>query len=229
MQDKADTAGLKLWNGWWLPAGETHLIEWMKLKNQRDSKGRICYQKHKIDAALAMCSKRRRAIDVGAHCGLWSRHLVEAFELVEAVEPVELHRKAFVLNVGDLGEKGYFNLWAVALGSEDGMVRMKTSLTSSGDTVVSGPGDIPMRRLDDILPDANDVDLIKLDCEGYELHALKGGEELLKRCHPVICVEQKPGKAQSFGLAETGAVEYLKSLGAKARMEIGGDFLLSWD
>lgn len=217
--------GLKLWNGWWLPAGETHLTAWMQKMNQRDAQGRICYQKHKLDAALTLVKDFTRAIDVGAHCGLWSRHLAERFDSVEAFEPVALHRLAFRLNVG---EAHVWRLHECALGAAGGMVSMKTDPASSGDTVVDGAGDIPMRRLDDVLCDVGSVDFIKLDCEGYELHALRGGEELLKRCRPVICVEQKPGKAQSFGLAQTGAVQYLESLGAKVRKEIGGDFLMSW-
>ena len=217
--------GLKIWQSWWLPAGETHLIRWMELKQQRDSEGRICYQKHKLDAALKMVRDFRSAVDVGAHCGLWSRHLVRAFKSVHAFEPVELHRRAFGLNVN--GDK--VTLYPYALGEADDLISMKSDPASSGDSVVAGPGNIPMRRMDDVLSDVSDVDFMKLDCEGYELHALRGGEELLKRCRPVVCVEQKPGKAQSFGLTEIGAVEYLQSLGAKVRMEIGGDFLLSWD
>lgn len=220
-----NTDGLKFWKSWWLPAGETHLTQWMDLKQQKDSEGRICYQKHKLDAALKLVGDFRTAVDVGSHCGLWSRHLARAFKTVYAFEPVELHRRAFGMNVdGD-----NVTLLPYALGEVDDLISMKTDPNSSGDSVVSGSGDIPMRRMDDVLSDVDDVDFIKLDCEGYELHALRGGEELLKRCQPVICVEQKPGKAQSFGLPQIGAVEYLKGLGAKVRMEIGGDFLLSWD
>jgi hypothetical protein len=99
---------------------------------------------------------------------------------------------------------------------------------SSGDTVVAGAGHIPLRRLDEVLPNVTGVGFIKLDCEGYELHGLKGGEELLKRNKPVVMVEQKPGKAQSFGLAQTEAVTYLMSLGAQVVKEMSGDYFLTW-
>lgn len=104
---------------------------------------------------------------------------------------------------------------------------MYTAPTSSGDSYVKGEGDIHMKRLDDF--DILDVDFIKLDTEGHELFCLRGGEEMLKRWKPVICVEQKPGKAQQFGLKETGAVTYLQGLGAKLRLTMSGDFFLSWD
>jgi hypothetical protein len=92
---------------------------------------------------------------------------------------------------------------------------------------VNGSGDIPIHRLDEYR--MKDVDFIKLDCEGYELLALRGAEQTLKTWMPVVCVEQKPGRAQKFGLPETGACDYLKSLGAIQRKEIGGDYFFSWE
>lgn len=216
-------SGLKQFGGVWLPVGETHLTGWMQKMQQRED-GRLCYQKTKLDAVLSLVTDFRVAIDIGAHCGLHSMRLAKRFGTVHAFEPVALHRDAFMLNVSS----GQAVLHAMALGESDGMVSMKSEPASSGDTVVDGIGDIPMRRLDDVLPDIQGVGLIKLDCEGFELHALRGGEELLKRCRPAIMVEQKPGKAQSFGLSETGGVEYLKSLGAVLRKEMSGDFLMSW-
>jgi len=43
-------------------------------------------------------------------------------------------------------------------------------------------------RLDDLLGDAR-FDFIKIDVEGFEFPALKGGEALLRRCHPLIQFE----------------------------------------
>jgi len=42
----------------------------------------------------------------------------------------------------------------------------------------------------------------------------------------VICVEQKPGKAQGFGLGQTDAVAYLQSLGYRVAREMSGDFIM---
>jgi hypothetical protein len=106
------------------------------------------------------------------------------------------------------------------------MVAIHTADSSSGDSWVNGEGDIPLKRLDSF--DLHDVDFIKLDCEGFEVFALRGGEETLKRCHPVVCVEQKPGRAQKFGLQETEAVTYLQSLGAKLLHKMSGDYILGW-
>jgi FkbM family methyltransferase len=179
-----------------------------------------------------MSSQWRTAIDVGAHCGLWSMHLAKRFVILHAFEPVAAHRACWEANMAVEKEAGRIRgeavLHACALGEQKGFVRIETAPTSSGDSWVDGAGDIPLERLDDLLA-LDTVDFIKLDCEGYELFALRGGEALLKRCRPCVIVEQKPGRAEKFGLPRTGAVDYLQGLGAKLRREMSGDFVLSWD
>lgn len=207
--------------GVWLPDHEQHLVEWM-VKRDQAVNGKLTYQYHKLQAALGWVQEWRTAVDVGAHCGLWSMHLVRLFAQLHAFEPVAGHRECFAKNVGE----GAL-LYAVALGEQTGKVGIHTSAQSSGDSWVDGEGEIPLRRLDEF--DLQAVDFIKLDCEGYELFALRGAEDTLKRCRPCVIVEQKPGRAQKFGLGETDAVAFLQGLGAKLRAEISGDFILSWD
>lgn len=213
---------MKKIGGVWLPDGEQHLVDWM-LKRGEIVDGKLTYQYHKLVAALGYVKQFRTAIDIGAHCGLWSTHLVKRFDTLHAFEPVAAHRECFNANV-----EGYNALlYAVALGAAPGRVSMKTAPSSSGDTTVTEGDDVLLMTLDSY--DLQDVDFIKLDCEGYELFALRGAEQTLLRCKPAICVEQKPGKAQQFGLEETEAVDWLQSLGAKVRQVLSGDYILSWD
>lgn len=209
------------WRGLWLPDGEEHLIEWMQKKNIVVD-GKPSYQYEKLQMALGYVKNWRVAVDVGAHCGLISMHLVKKFQCVMAFEPVEAHRECFVKNVGPGAV-----LAPCALGEKEGTVSIHTSANSSGDSWVDGEGDIPLRRLD--FYELDNVDFIKLDCEGYELFALRGGEETLKRCKPCVMVEQKPRRAQKFGLGETDAVYYLKSLGATLKASKSGDYIMAWN
>lgn len=225
-------------HGLWLPAHERHLVEWIAQRMQSHPAelidGRGSYQYHKLQEALKHCRNFRVAVDVGAHCGLWSMQLAKVFTRIEAWEPVALHRKCFGLNVTGSGG-AVVNLHAAALGERSGFSEIATTPGSSGDTWLEPQrtaglkpdGTIPVERLDDF--NLRDVDFIKLDCEGYELFALRGGEETLLRCRPCICVEQKPNRAQKYGLAERGALPWLESLGAKLRQEMSGDFIMSWD
>lgn len=216
---------MKHFGGWYFPDRETHLIDWLK-KAGTEVDGKLQYQGKKLDAALAHVKQFRTAIDIGAHVGLWSFYLQKRFETVVAFEPVEEHRLCFARNV----PRERVLMFPVAVGETSGKVAIHTAQSSSGDSWVSGDGDIDMVALDKVaLLETEQVDFLKADCEGYELFALRGAEQLLRRCRPVVIVEQKPGRAQKFGLPETGAVDFLRDLGAKLRAEISGDFILSWD
>lgn len=169
----------------------------------------------------------RNAIDVGGHCGLWSRPLSRMFGKVHAFEPIPEHRECFAANMRSF-EVSNVALHACALGEKAGQVSLHTSHTSSGDTFVKEGGEhaSEMCTLDSF--EFQDVDFIKLDCEGYELFALRGGEQTIKRWKPTIIVEQKPGKGKQFGLGDTDAVKLLQSWGATQMSVLSGDYIMKW-
>lgn len=217
--------------GIWLPDGETHLTKWMTQSGEIvDGKG--TYQIKKLRAAMLHCRTTfRTAVDVGAHVGMWTMQLAKMFKFVHSFEPVAAHRECFERNL-DMGGGQHclldnVELYPYALGDHEGSVSIVTAPTSSGDSRVGVGigGDIPLVKLDDFGV-IKDVDFIKLDCEGYELLALKGGEQIIRRDLPTIIVEQKPGRAQTFGLPERGAVEWLGTLGYRCAQEMSGDFIM---
>lgn len=213
--------------GIWLPDGETHLVEWMT-KNGEIVGGRGTYQIKKLRAALSHCRKFRTAIDVGAHVGMWTMQLLHKFQIVHAFEPVAAHRACWQMNLAGMSAGHDLYLHECALGDHEGYVRIDTAPTSSGDSKVGGDGDIPLRTLDSFIQpfDLHDVDFIKLDCEGYEYFALRGGEATIRRDLPTIIVEQKLGRGQQFGLRELQAVEWLQSIGYKCVEQMSGDFVM---
>lgn len=216
---------MKKVDGWWFPSGESHLPAWMaNPKVRMILNGRAAYQGQKQEAAIALCKNFRAAVDVGGHVGLWSFNLAHRFGHVHAFEPVAEHRACFERNVAD-ALPGEVTLYQFALGAYESFVRIKTEPTSSGDSRVDGPGEIPMRTLDSF--ELQDVDLLKIDCEGTELFVLRGAEATLARCKPVVIVEQKPGHAQKYGLGEKDAIPFLQSLGYRLVREMSGDFLLT--
>jgi len=209
--------------GWHLPAHEQHLQKWMaNPKNVGDTmNGRPGYQLKKQRKALSYVKSFRTAVDVGGHIGTHSFNLAHAFKQVHAFEPVVLHRKCFEANTAGLKN---ITLHAVALGKAPGSVSMNTEIGSSGNTTVGGKGDIPMITLDSL--GLEDVDYVKLDCEGFEENVLRGAEHLLVTCKPVVMVEQKRQMAADFGLETLGAVKFLQTLGYKVVEEISGDYIM---
>jgi FkbM family methyltransferase len=210
-------------DGWKLPDGESHLQEWMRLKNQR-LHGRLTYQFGKYETALHFCQKRRLAVDVGAHVGLWSWVMSHDFENVAGFEPMSEHQACWHINMKD---RVNAELFECALGAEKGTVSLKTNPTSSGDTYVVEGGDIEQSTLDSF--NLDNVDFLKIDCEGYELNVLLGAHKTLLRCKPVVVVEQKGNMIEKYGQEKLGAVNHLVDLGAKVVSEISGDFILKWD
>jgi FkbM family methyltransferase len=199
--------------GVWLPDHEEHLLMFATHDGWS-------YQKHKLDEAMKHCSERGLAIDIGGHCGLWSKHLVNLFDDVVAFEPVAAHRECYVKNVkGD-----NYTLHPIALGAKEGKVSIHSTQGSSGDSWVDGVGDIEMRTLDsfNLKPD-----FIKIDTEGYEFNILRGGEMTVKEFKPTIIVEQKPNKGSNFGLTDTAAVDLLRSWGYTPRRVISGDYIMT--
>lgn len=71
-----------------------------------------------------------------------------------------------------------------------------------------------------------DVSLMKLDTEGFEENVLRGGIETIRRCRPVVCVEQKREMSLKFGLKKLGAVDLLQREGYRVAQELSGDFIM---
>ena len=175
-----------------------------------------------MKAALSMVTNWTRAVDIGAHVGLWAMNLVEVFDHVEAFEPVKLHRECFEKNV-----KGA-NLYPYALAEKEKKVAIRIAKGSSGDSHVDpdAEGNIEAKTLDSY--GFEDVGFVKIDCEGFEYFVLQGAKETLLRYKPVLIIEQKPNKGRQFGLSDTEGVRYLESLGAKLVGEMAGDYILKW-
>lgn len=206
--------------GWQWPDHEVHLIEWMSKTPAYMLNGRRAYQGQKQALVLQHCRKFRIALDVGAHIGLWSFNLAERFEHVHAFEPVEAHRECFAANV----KAENVTMHGCALGAAKATCDMAVADGSSGDTRVAPGLSVEMLPLDHF--SFKFVDLIKVDCEGYEENVLRGAEETIKTWRPTIIVEQKRDMATRFDLKPLGGVEYLKSIGYKQVLDYGGDFVM---
>jgi FkbM family methyltransferase len=210
-----------------LPDGERHFPEWMD-KNGEIVDGRGTYQIVKWRACLPWIKSWRRAVDVGAHVGFWTVQMAQKFTIVEAFEPVAEFRECFSRNVG---ARVNVNLYGVALGDRSATVTMRRDAADSGGTHVGLVGEAlptPLATLDSY--GFQDVDFLKVDCEGYELEVLYGAMETLKRWKPCVIVEQKAHKMKAnFGRDGLPACDLLRSIGALMRTAIGGDYVFAWD
>lgn len=110
----------------------------------------------------------------------------------------------------------------VALGERKGLCSIAEGTKNTGQGHVVPGNDVMMMPLDDF--EIRDLDFLKLDVEGYELPALKGGEETILQWRPAIMVEQN-GLCENYGYTHVDLYAWLKRRGYVRAQAWGVDVL----
>lgn len=139
----------------------------------------------------------RTVIQAGGNQGMYPRLLSRMFERVITFEPDPLNFKTLVTNCDN------DNIIKIqgALGDHNGYCEIhRHSMQNTGmhQTKVNSTGMIPMFMLDLIIPSNAEVDLLMLDLEGFEIHALTGAMSLIKKNKPVIFAERPTNEVYSL-------------------------------
>lgn len=125
-------------------------------------------------------------IQAGGACGMYPRLLAETFKEIYTFEPDPLSFHCLVLNC----QLDNVYKYHAAIGDSHDIVKLhRKNLQNVGENVISDKGDysVPTLMVDDL--GLRTCDFIQLDVETYELNALKGAHLTIKRCNPVISVE----------------------------------------
>lgn len=140
--------------------------------------------------------KEEIIIDAGAYRGetiekfiKWNAEM--GYTKIIGIEPDEQNYRA-ALDV--LKRKKYKNveMMNVGLGNAVEELRFNASGNSGAHFGEDGEDIVHIETIDSIVQKRN-VSLIKMDIEGLELEALKGGKESIQRCHPrlLVCLYHK--------------------------------------
>ena len=75
--------------------------------------------------------------------------------------------------------------------------------------------DVTVRRIDDLLEESgiHSVDLIKMDIEGSEYHALRGAAKTLTKHRPVVIIELNEGALRQCGSSSDDVIQLLGTFG----------------
>lgn len=183
------------------------------------------YQIANLDAALRHVTNWDRALDGGAHVGLWSKVMSGKFTRVIAVEPSPDTFEALTWNLVQ-SRCSNVQLKNVALGEAPGSVSMKLDAdqeakANTGARFTQPGGDIPVETIDSWkLPS---LGFLKLDVEGSELVALRGATETLKRCRPIVLFECKFLWSRHYGLPKNAVAQFLESVGYRFIEQVSRD------
>lgn len=168
---------------------------------------------------------KRLVIDIGAHIGSTAVRYAKDFEKVEAFEPMYFNE--LILNTGHLDN---IVKHKVALSNYDGIIEMRRHKNNSGMSRVVAKETtkyiesrkhyfttdthiVETKPLDYF--NFKEVDLIKMDTEGYVLPVLEGATNTLMNNNPILQIECKENtqmvddflKKMGYHLYDTFSVE----------------------
>lgn len=212
---------MKQTHDFWFPDYDTHFPRLLTKSLKNDGVAR--YQWRARDTAVAACEQKRICIDIGANVGLWSCDLVKHFDQVIAFEPVQEFIDCFEKNVIATN----YTMHRMALGRTESFINMNIVQGNTGHSHINkesfGQGTIPLKTLDSF--NFTNVDMIKIDVEGFEEEILAGAMETIKLNKPILVIEQQKHEYQD-DMIDTPAIKILQSWGYHVLTQISKDWVL---
>lgn len=214
---------MKQSHGFWFPDYDDHFPRMLEKSLRKDGVTR--YQYRARDAAVAVCDQKRTCIDIGANVGLWACDLVKSFDHVIAFEPVTEFIECFKKNV----QGSNYTIYQMALGRAESFIEMNIVQGNTGHTHIDqssiGKGTIPLKTLDSF--NLTNVDMIKIDVEGFEGEILAGAMKTIEQNKPVLVIEQQKHEYQN-DMNETPAIKILEGWGYQVVEQFNKDWVLKW-
>lgn len=172
-----------------------------------------------IPELLKLCTTFDLCVQAGGNVGVWAKRLAKHFTKVMTFEPDETNFACLVKNIENAP-----NIYATqaALGDTPAFVEMYRDKTNCGAHYIEGSGQIPLTTLDYYaLPTCS---LLLLDVEGYEMKALEGAEQTIRRCLPLIVCEEK-GLGKKYGIADDAITSFLLGLDYTIAKRVSNDVI----
>lgn len=182
------------------------------------------YEESEVDAILDLVEPSDLCIDVGANLGIYSILLAQAAPegQVIAFEPLRLHRSILAFNqtVNDVSN---VEVRPTVLSNEAGRTDLAVpddggyaSILDTDRREVQETIEVEMERLDEVVPEASSVGVLKIDVEGAEGLVLEGARAILgdrKRRPRAILVEISSENLAAFGSTPEGIEKRLRGHG----------------
>jgi FkbM family methyltransferase len=170
---------------------------------QRHNRNGLFYEEPELALIKAHFPQGGTFVDIGSNIGNHSL-FVAAFLQPGKIISFEPNPQAYKLLLANIALNGFhdvFDLTHIGLGLSDtqasGFAMSEQTRNLGGARMLSGEGDIQTITGDAAL--ANDTpDFLKIDVEGMEILALRGLQETIRRCAPMILIEVDQENYDSF-------------------------------
>jgi FkbM family methyltransferase len=155
-----------------------------------------------VDAGIAnlfsLCTKNSTVIDIGTNVGWTVLNFarISATGTVIGFEPDPFNYRVCKANIA---RNTFPNLTVLPFGlgetSADLMMEVRTPENRGGNRIApqgsTGAVNVHIKRLDDVVQvsSLSNINLMKLDVEGYELKVLRGAKDILKKHKPTLFIE----------------------------------------
>ncbi|MGH7026686.1 FkbM family methyltransferase [Brevundimonas sp.] len=191
------------------------------------------YQSPGREAAFGYVKNWGRALDIGGNIGIFARAFAMRFDEVVSFEPIPGIRECLARNVPDnvvvqpfavADKAGELIMQQLVKGSGGSFIANHPEVATPTSKMPTGERAIhvQVRTIDSF--DFDHVDLMKLDIQGAEYLALKGAEQTLRRCRPVVLIEEKPRPGDELDAENARkAAAFLIALGMTPKEKPGGD------
>ena len=149
---------------------------------------------HTFQLAKPYVKENGIGVDVGCREGGFAREMEKDFTHIHCFDFRD-KKKMFEKNVIDMSK---FTYHVCGIGQEEG-----TAFTTShkvGRIKDGGGVAVSIKTIDSF--NLENVTFIKYDIEGYELKAIQGSENTIKKYYPVVVVEQNKGNTDAKELLE---------------------------
>lgn len=174
----------KLTNGWMVPDDDKRVT--FLLENDI-SMYQPTYEDKYRQIIISHLPNKRTFVDVGANVGIWSLPMTQHFTKVISYEPSKQNIECIKTNVPqgiELREKAVADFVGEAEFHQAGKNCGDGKLCREG---VKSSYKVPVVRLDD--ENLYEVDMVKIDTQGWELEVLKGMLGIIKQQRPWIMIE----------------------------------------
>lgn len=161
----------------------------------------------------ALLDPASRLVFVGAHLGslLVPLALRSGARHIVAFEPSPANHRLLQMNLR-LNGLADVTLHQMAIGDREGTLRFTQNRLNTGNSHVSAAGEVVVQSttLDAALP-PGPVDLLVMDTEGFECHAVRGGARTLGETR-YLHVEYAPDQLAEHGSTAAELIEWLMGL-----------------
>ena len=202
-------------NNFWIPSNDEQIEKWRK-------EGHPYMQDRCLNRLLTHCKVRnikfKTVLDIGAWCGTWSLAMQKYAENIFCYEPDKTHFACLEKNLEPFNNVSLYNC---AIGNEEGFVKLTEETATQNTRVIQEKGDTKICTIDSL--NLDNVDLIKIDVEGFEMEVLKGATETIKNVEYIMI--ELNNNTKRYGSSNLEIEKHLPTLGFKMLFKIWPDIV----